>query len=55
MHEGLVVGHWSRAPAAQVEVRSFCAGFLMGMLVEPGERVRSGQPIAWLHVLGDDA
>jgi biotin carboxyl carrier protein len=25
------------------------AGFLMGMLVEPGERVREGQPVAWLR------
>jgi biotin carboxyl carrier protein len=26
------------------------AGFLMGMLAHPGERVREGQPVAWLRV-----
>jgi biotin carboxyl carrier protein len=54
VHEGQVVG-LVEGPGRQVEVRSFCTGFLMGMLVEPGERVRSGQPVAWLRVLGDDA
>ena len=32
-----------------VPARSRFAGFLMGMLVEPGERVREGQPVAWLR------
>ena len=54
VHEGQVVG-LVEGPGRQVEVRSFCTGFLMGMLVEPGQRVRSGQPVAWLRVLGDDA
>jgi biotin carboxyl carrier protein len=31
-------------------VESRFAGFLMGMLVHPGERVREGQPVAWLRV-----
>jgi multidrug efflux pump subunit AcrA (membrane-fusion protein) len=35
----------------RVEVRSPFAGFLMGMLAHPGERVREGQPVAWLRVL----
>ncbi len=34
-----------------IPARSRFAGFLMGMLVEPGERVREGQPIAWLREL----
>ena len=32
-----------------VEVRSPFAGRLEGNLAHPGERVQSGQPIAWLH------
>ncbi len=32
-----------------VAVTSAFDGFLMGMLALPGERVRAGQPIAWLH------
>lgn len=32
-----------------VAARSHFAGFLMGLLVEPGQRVREGQPIAWLR------
>jgi biotin carboxyl carrier protein len=31
------------------QVRSPFAGFLMGMLAEPGERLRVGQPVAWLR------
>lgn len=30
------------------EVRSPFAGTLMGLLALPGERVRPGQPVAWL-------
>ena len=33
------------------EVRSPFAGFFMGMLALDGERVRAGQPIAWLRTL----
>jgi len=32
------------------DVRSPFAGVVMGMLAEPGERVQSGQPVAWLRV-----
>jgi biotin carboxyl carrier protein len=31
------------------EVRTPFAGFFMGMLAAPGERVHGGQPIAWLR------
>ena len=34
-----------------VPVRSAFHGFLMGMLAVPGERVREGQPVAWLRTL----
>jgi biotin carboxyl carrier protein len=54
VHEGQVIG-LVEGPGCEAPVRSFCTGFLMGMLVEPGQRVRSGQPVAWLRVLGDDA
>lgn len=43
---GLVQG-----PGTEIPVVSFFTGFLMGMLVEAGERVRSGQPVAWLRSL----
>ena len=32
------------------DVRSPFAGTLMGMLASPGERVQTGQPVAWLRV-----
>lgn len=32
-----------------VEVRSAFGGFMMGLLVVAGERVRKGQPVAWLR------
>ena len=38
----------------QVDVTSAFHGFLMGMLALPGERVRAGQPIAWLHAMGHE-
>jgi [acyl-carrier-protein] S-malonyltransferase len=34
---------------AGIEVRSPFAGRLEGALAHPGERVQTGQPIAWLH------
>ena len=34
-----------------VAVRSKFAGWMMGLLVHEGERVREGQPIAWLRAL----
>lgn len=33
----------------EAEVRSPFAGLLMGSLVADGERVRAGQPVAWLR------
>jgi biotin carboxyl carrier protein len=36
---------------ADTEVRSPFAGWLMGMMAMPGERVVVGQPIAWLRAL----
>jgi len=41
---GTVLGH-----VGDVEVRSPFAGWLMGMLALPGERVQSSQPVAWLR------
>lgn len=35
----------------EVPVRSPFRGFLMGMLAHEGERVREGQPVAWLRIL----
>ncbi|CAN5684101.1 hypothetical protein BH10ACT1_BH10ACT1_01600 [soil metagenome] len=45
---GAVIGHIA-GPGRDEPVVSFCAGFLVRLLAEPGERVRPGQPIAWLH------
>lgn len=41
---GMVVGRVSRR-----DVRSPFAGRFMAMLALPGERVRPGQPVAWLR------
>ncbi len=41
---GTVLGH-----IGDHEVRSAFAGWLMGMLALPGERVQTGQPVAWLR------
>lgn len=35
----------------EVSVRSAFDGWLMGMLAVPGERVREGQPVAWVRRL----
>lgn len=43
---GGLLGH-----VADQEVRSPFAGWLMGMMAMPGERVLVGQPIAWLRAL----
>jgi biotin carboxyl carrier protein len=32
-------------------VRSAFAGWMMGLMVHDGERVREGQPVAWLRAL----
>jgi biotin carboxyl carrier protein len=37
--------------AGTVPVVSPHTGFLMGLLALPGERVRDGQPLAWVRVL----
>jgi geranyl-CoA carboxylase alpha subunit len=42
---GLVEG-----PGTSTPVASPFTGRLVGMLVHPGERLREGQPIAWLRV-----
>lgn len=39
-----------RSSGRDVEVRSPFTGFLMGHLAQTGERVREGQPVAWLRV-----
>lgn len=41
---GTVLGH-----IGDTEVRSPFAGWLMGMLALPGERVQTSQPVAWLR------
>ena len=48
--EGQVIGT-VRASGDDVPVRSPFRGFLMGMMALDGERVREGQPIAWLRAL----
>ena len=45
---GAVLGHVTGAGTERA-VTSFCTGFLIRVLAHPGERVRPGQPIAWLH------
>ena len=47
--EGQVVGVVEARGQAH-PVRSAFTGFLVGMLAHPGERVREGQPVAWLRV-----
>jgi biotin carboxyl carrier protein len=37
-------------PGTTTPVESPFAGRLVGMLARPGERIREGQPIAWLRV-----
>ncbi|HZP29367.1 MAG TPA: hypothetical protein VFC99_10470 [Acidimicrobiia bacterium] len=37
-------------PGTSTPISSPFAGRLVGMLVHPGERIREGQPIAWLRV-----
>ena len=49
VNEGDVVGV-VEARGQAVPVRSAFSGLLMGMLAHPGERVREGQPVAWLRV-----
>jgi biotin carboxyl carrier protein len=42
---GLIEG-----PGTTMPIRSPFAGTLVGMLAHPGERLREGQPVAWLRV-----
>jgi biotin carboxyl carrier protein len=37
-------------PGTEIPIESPFAGRLVGMLARPGERIREGQPIAWLRV-----
>ena len=37
-------------PGSSTPVRSPFRGFLVGMLARAGERVREGQPVAWLRL-----
>lgn len=37
-------------PGTSTPVESPFSGRLVGMLARPGERIREGQPIAWLRV-----
>jgi biotin carboxyl carrier protein len=38
------------ASGRELPVRSAFTGRLVGMMAHPGERVREGQPVAWLRV-----
>jgi biotin carboxyl carrier protein len=48
--EGQEVGH-IEGPGLHVPVTSRFAGFMMELMAHDGERVREGQPIAWLRSL----
>ncbi|MDQ1403842.1 MAG: hypothetical protein QOG03_2158 [Actinomycetota bacterium] len=48
VYEGQAVGV-VEASGTPHDVTSPFAGFLMGILAHPGERVREGQPVAWLR------
>ena len=50
---GQVLGH-IMGPGRSVEVTSFCDGRFMGMLAVPGQRLRVGQPVAWLRPQGPE-
>jgi biotin carboxyl carrier protein len=47
--EGGLVGHLD-GPGTSTPVHSPFRGELVGMLVHEGERLREGQPVAWLRV-----
>ncbi|MGH9269147.1 MAG: hypothetical protein ACRD0D_13365 [Acidimicrobiales bacterium] len=46
--EGQPIGHL-HASGRVTAVHSPFAGAFMGLLARPGERVRAGQPLAWLR------
>ena len=50
VEEGQAIGVVENSGTATV-VRSPFTGFLMGMLAAAGERVREGEPVAWLRVI----
>jgi biotin carboxyl carrier protein len=41
-------------PGGTVSIESPFTGFLMGILALPGERVREGEPVAWLRTTEPD-
>ncbi|MGH8985599.1 MAG: biotin/lipoyl-containing protein [Acidimicrobiia bacterium] len=49
VQEGDAVGA-IEGPGTTMPIRSPFAGTLVGMLAHPGERLREGQPVAWLRV-----
>lgn len=49
VEEGQVVGI-VEVGDRKLPVRSAFTGRLVGMMAHPGERVREGQPVAWLRV-----
>ena len=49
VEEGQVVGV-IEVGGRRLPVRSAFTGLLVGMMAHPGERVREGQPVAWLRV-----
>jgi biotin carboxyl carrier protein len=42
-------------PGGSVSVESPFTGFLMGILAMPGERIREGEPVAWLRTTEPDS
>ena len=48
LHEEQVIG-FIETTGQSTPVRSPFRGFLMGLLAHAGERVREGQPVAWLR------
>jgi biotin carboxyl carrier protein len=42
-------------PGGAIAVESPFTGFLMGIIALPGERVRQGEPVAWLRATGPNA
>ena len=49
VEEGQVVGI-VEVGGRELPVRSAFTGRIVGMMAHPGERVREGQPVAWLRV-----
>lgn len=49
LHAGQAIGHLD-GPGTSTPVCSPFRGRLVGILAHPGERLREGQPVAWLRV-----